>query len=224
MDREQLYKDNEKMVGYIIFKHFDKYRQIYQEELFAEGKCLLWKAITQYTPGEAKLSTYAYQIIYRGLQAFLDKGLGAITIIREQKKNKRYFEIKDNNNKSFDFEYQKKSGDSKKDGSFHDLLGINDQGFYDVEFNLYVEQLTRYFKIMGKCERRYQDTDRIFTLLVNGTHKKLDICNITHHEYPFVQRRLDLIKHDVLEFLKGVDLLGLKIKESKVKKVAKQVI
>lgn len=224
MCKEQLYKENERLVGYIIFKHFDKYRKIYQEELFQEGKFLLWKAVTQYVPGEAKLSTYAYQIIYRGLQAYLDKGLGAITIIREQKKNKRYFEIRDNNNKSFDYEYSKKSGDSKKDGSFHDLLGINEHGFYDVEYNLYIGYLSRYFKIMSKSNSKYKDADKIFNLLIKGVRKKQDICKITHHEYPFVQRRLLLIQKDITDFVKGVDILEEKIKNGEIKESIHQVI
>lgn len=224
MDREQLYLENERLVGYIIFKHFDKYRQIYQEELFLEGRALLWKAVTQYTPGEAKLSTYAYQIIYRGLQAYLDKGLGAITITRVQRKKKRIFEIKDNNTKSFDFEYTKRTGDSKKNSSLHDLLGYNDQGISDFEYNLYIEALMDYFKTMSKYNRMYQDCDKIFSLMINGVTKKIDLCKITHHEYPFLMRRLKIIQNDVKEFINRGDYLELRIKEEKSKKANKKAI
>ena len=225
-DRELiLFEEHKKLVGYIIFKHFDKYREIYKDELYDEGYCLLWQAIAKYKEGKAKLSTYAYIIIYRGLQQFLDNGLGAVKITRKRtKEDGNIFTVEDLNTKSLDFELStSKDNDSKRSVSLIDKLGYSDKGFEDVDYNLYIDTLVDYFKKMGKHKRIYQDTDRIFLLMLDKRQKQ-EICQETNHEHRFVTRRMEIIKKDVKMFVEGGILIGFEKPNEKIKKAIEKAI
>ena len=216
MDREQLFNDNIHLVDYIVNKHFNFYTLNYRDELTQEGRFLLWKAVLQYEDRGAKLSTYAYQIIYRGLQSYLHKNMGLINIVREQKKRKRTFRIEFMNNKSLDYDFN--TDDDVNNSKMHDLFGFNDSGYSNVDYNLYIEYLNRYFRRMAKYDRHYQDCDKILDLLLKGINKKQDICRMTHHEYGYITRRLELIKNTIIDFLEG----GNNLEEEFIRKKGKK--
>ena len=62
MNHNQLYADNESLVGYMYNKHKDLYRFWEPDDLLQELRCLLWVAIKKWKPKRGKLSTLYWHI------------------------------------------------------------------------------------------------------------------------------------------------------------------
>lgn len=72
MDNEQRYKENEKLVYYVLRKSFPTL--LTDEDMIQEAKIGLWKACIAFREEKGcKFSSYAYKVIYNAILSVLNK-------------------------------------------------------------------------------------------------------------------------------------------------------
>lgn len=207
LSKFELFENNKKIVGSIIFRHFKMFIREYGDDLFSQGYILLLESIDRFDESKGfKLSTFAYKTIYYGLQAYLDEKLQGFKRRSKKVNGKWTWEVIKPQFSSFDNLMIDTNSDSKR---FDDLYNFTEDENQKVDDEYYIlyKDLECYISNIEKencknCKRSvYRGITQIYNLLLQENLTYGKICAITGFRDTAVRRKIGIIRDITRDYL-----------------------